>query len=68
MIFKFLFLFFFLFLESRQGRGWGEEDRRETVIKVWLPLACPLLGTVRSKLLKKPEGRSELRSRFTSRE
>ena len=32
--------FTYLFLE----RGEGKEKERETNIKVWLPLECPLLG------------------------
>ena len=33
--------FIYLFLE----RGKGREKERESNINVWLPLACPLLGT-----------------------
>ena len=42
-LYSFLFFkwFYFLFLE----RGKGKEKEREKNINVWLPLACPLLGT-----------------------
>ena len=39
--FYFLKYFIYLFLERREGR----EKERERNINVWLPLACPLLGT-----------------------
>ena len=40
-IFYFFKRFYYLFLE----RGEGREKDRERNINVWLPLACPLLGT-----------------------
>ena len=41
MVFNFLKIFIYLFLE----RGEGKEKERERNINMWLPLACPLLGT-----------------------
>ena len=46
-LFIFLFLFFFLkiFIYLFLDRGEGRKKERERNISVWLPLACPLLGT-----------------------
>ena len=41
LFFGFFKDFIYLFLE----RGEGKEKERERSINVWLPLACPLLGT-----------------------
>ena len=39
--FPFFFFFIYLFLEIGEGR----KRERQRIINVWLPLACPLLGT-----------------------
>ena len=33
--------FIYLFLQ----RGEGKEKEKETIINMWLPLSCPMLGT-----------------------
>ena len=37
--------FFFKFIYLPLERGEEREKERETNINMWLPLACPLLGT-----------------------
>ena len=46
MLYFFFFKFLFVFRGGEEGEEKGKEgDERERNMSVWLPLACPQLGT-----------------------